>query len=45
MHEGWPLLGDSSWRTCHLGAPRDQTPRVGKLRQAPEEEKFDLAAA
>ena len=34
--DGWPLLGDSSWRTRHLGAPRDQTPRVGKLRYLAE---------
>ena len=29
---GWPLLGEGSWRTSNLAAPRDQTAGVSKLQ-------------
>jgi phytoene synthase len=29
---GWPLLGEGSWRTSNLAAPRDETARMSKLQ-------------
>ncbi len=30
--DGWPLLGEGSWRTSNLAAPRDETTRISKLQ-------------
>lgn len=30
--DGWPLLGEGSWRTSNLAAPRDETARISKLQ-------------
>ena len=46
--DGKPILateGEKRVRAATDALSQSKAPRVGKLRQAPEEEKFDLAAA